>query len=202
MALERFIVTTSVIAETLGKTEQWVNQLARDGILVKQSAGRWDLVENLKLYVAFLESGARETENVEMKKLRAEADYKRHQADTAELELAELKGETHRSEDVEAMTAMLIMTVRSMLLALPGKLAVNAASSASPAEASAVIKAAVNEVLEELSGYRYNPDEYSRLVRERKGWKVHSGNEGHGDRGKPKSGGRPGKGKAPEGKGK
>ena len=37
-------------------------------------------------------------------------------------------------------------------------------------EASALIRAECNKVLEELAGYKYDPEAYRRLVRDREGW--------------------------------
>ena len=57
-----------------------------------------------------------------------------------------------------------------MLMALPGRLAVDTAAAATAAEASEIIRAEVYKVLEELAGYKYDPDEYARRVRDREGW--------------------------------
>ena len=56
-------------------------------------------------------------------------------AEMAKLELMELQGSMHRSEDVRAMTEDLVYTMRSALLSLPGRLARDAAEAASAAEA-------------------------------------------------------------------
>ena len=179
MARPGYVVTTAKLAETIGRTEQRVNQLAREGVLEKQSAGRWDFAQNMKMYIAFLENGrSGETLSLEQQKLQAEVDYKRAQAETAELELAELRGEMHCSSDVGEMTALLVMAVRAAMLALPGRLAVDAAAASTAAEASAIIKAAVNEALEGLSKYEYDPDEYRRRVRERRGWAPYDAESG------------------------
>lgn len=76
----------------------------------------------------------------------------------------------HRSEDVEAVMTDLVYTIRSMLMALPGRLAVDVVSAKTAAEASEVIRAEVYKVLEELAGYKYDPEEYARRVRDREGW--------------------------------
>ena len=61
-------------------------------------------------------------------------------------------------------------SIRSMLVALPGRLAVDVSSAASPAEASEIIRAEVYKILEELAGYKYDPEVYARRVRDREGW--------------------------------
>ena len=94
----------------------------------------------------------------------------------AELELKELKGELHRASDVEAITTDHVLYMRSMLTAMPGKLAVDMANIQTAPEAAERIKQEVYYILNNLSSYRYDPDEYKRRVRERQGW-----NERHGE---------------------
>lgn len=76
----------------------------------------------------------------------------------------------HSAEDVEAMTTDLCLAVRSSLLSMPGRLAVDVAEAQNTAEVSEIIKKAVNEILDDLTRYEYNPEEYRRRVRERQGW--------------------------------
>lgn len=76
----------------------------------------------------------------------------------------------HSAEDVEAMTTDLCLAVRSSLLSMPGQLAIDIKEAQSTAEVSDIIKNAVNDILEELSRYEYDPKEYRRRVRERQGW--------------------------------
>ena len=107
---------------------------------------------------------------VELRKNEADADLKRAKADMAELQLKELRGEMHRSEDVEAAFEDFGMSVRSILLSLPGRLAVNCANAANAAEVSDIIKKEVNDSLNELKEYKYDPTFYAKRVREREGW--------------------------------
>jgi hypothetical protein len=111
--------------------------------------------------------------NIETKKrsLEAEADLKRSKADMAALQLKELEGKMHRSEDVEAVMTDLVFTIRSTFMALPGRLAVDVVAAESAAEASEIIRAEVYRALEELAGYKYDPEEYARRVRDREGWR-------------------------------
>lgn len=76
----------------------------------------------------------------------------------------------HSAEDVEEMTTDLVMTVRSYLLALPGKLAIELVPMVKEIEIADAIKREVYDILEDLSQYEYNPEEYRKRVRERQGW--------------------------------
>ena len=93
------------------------------------------------------------------------------------LQLNELEGKMHRSEDVEAVMTDLVYAIRSMLIALPGRLAVDVSSTTSAQEASEVIKKEVYKILDELSEYKYNPEEYAKRVREREGWTIRANDE-------------------------
>ncbi len=115
--------------------------------------------------------------DAEKRKAQAEADLKRSKADIAMLQLNELEGKMHRSDDVEAVMTDLVYAIRSMLIALPGRLAVDVSTTTSAQEASEVIKREVYKILNELSEYKYNPEEYARRVREREGWTVHADDE-------------------------
>ena len=76
----------------------------------------------------------------------------------------------HRSEDVAAMTEDLIYTIRGMLVALPGRLAVDVASVDTPAEAAELLRREIFKVMAELANYRYDPKKYEERVRERRDW--------------------------------
>ena len=86
------------------------------------------------------------------------------------MERDELRGKMHRSEDVEAMTSDLVFSIRAMMLALPGRLAIDLADMDKPAEVSERIKGEVYKILEELSKYEYSAEAYRARVRERQGW--------------------------------
>ena len=76
----------------------------------------------------------------------------------------------HRSEDVEALTNDLVYTARSMIMALPGRLAMDVVQAGSANEASALIRTECYKILDELAGYQYDPEAYRRRVRDREGW--------------------------------
>ena len=83
----------------------------------------------------------------------------------------------HRSEDVEAMTTDLCLAIRSTLLALPGRLATDLADIDDPAQVSTRIKEEVTDILEELSGYRYDEKKYQERVQERRGTETNNEEE-------------------------
>ena len=174
------IISGQDVAKLFGCSARYVRQLREDGIISGAGVdGKYDLVETVQKYVAHLQDKAkaktkkREKDNPELEKdkLAAEVRMKESKAEMAEQELKELKGELHRAEDVEAITTDHVLYFRSMLMALPGKLAVDLAGTHTAAEQAARVKQEINFVLENLADYKYDPDEYAKRVRERQGWK-------------------------------
>ena len=174
------------LASLFGLTGQWINQLTRDGVLKKRDtpAGkRYNVVESTRSYVQYLRDKAAGRgekgipESKELEKFEAEVRIKQAKAQIAELEAQELQGIMHRSEDVAALTEDLLYTVRDSLLALPGRLAVDAAGTATAAEAAEIIKREVYLVMGELSSYTYDPKKYAERVRERMDWQAEHGGE-------------------------
>ena len=105
------------------------------------------------------------------RKTKADADWKAARAAIAKLELEELNANVHRSEDVAEAFEDFAMTVRAAFLALPGRLAVDTANAQTAMETSALIQEVVNDTLNTLSGYQYDPEFYKKKVREREGWR-------------------------------
>lgn len=170
---------SDIIAKLFGVTDRRVQQLAKEGVIpaAQTRPYKFDLLPTVQAYIKHLSEKANgkeqknaDTVQAEADKLRAEADLKQSKAKIAELQLKELEGKMHRSEDVEAMTNDLVHTIRSMIMALPGRLAMDVVQTTSANEASAVIRSECSKILNELAGYQYDPEAYQRRVRDREGW--------------------------------
>ena len=171
--------SSAIIAKLFGVTERRVQQMAKDGIIpaAQQRPYKFDLLPTVQSYIKHLsdkangkEQKSTDTVQAEADKLRAEADLKQSKAKIADMQLKELEGKMHRSEDVEAMTNDLVYTVRSMIMALPGRLAMDVVQLTNANEASALIRSECYKILNELAGYKYDPEAYQRRVRDREGW--------------------------------
>ena len=171
--------STEIMAKLFELDPRRVQQLAKEGILpaASQRPYKFDLLPTVKAYIRYLrdrangkEAKTADTVKAEADKLRAEADLKQSKAKIAELQIKELEGKMHRSEDVEAMTNDLVYTARSMIMALPGRLAMDVVQAGSANEASALIRTECYKILNELAGYQYDPEAYRRRVRDREGW--------------------------------
>ena len=155
------LVDSKTIAALFELTPRRIQQLTKEGIITatkEGNANRYDLLPTIQKYIRYLTAKAN---GREPSKKDAEIEGRR---------LKELEGTMHRSEDVEAVMTDLVYSIRSMLVALPGRLAVDVSSAATAAEASDIIRAEVYKILEELAGYKYDPEVYARRVRDREGW--------------------------------
>ena len=170
-------VPTRKLASWLDLTDNRIRQLEDEGYLTSKTESgkkKFELKESVRIYIEYLkrhkENPMLEAMDDEARKLKAEADLKEAKAAIEQMKKAELEATMHRSDDVEAITTDLVMAVRAELLALPGMLAVDVASAQSASEAAGFIKKAVNEILNSLKDYSYNPEEYKKMVREREKW--------------------------------
>lgn len=162
MSRNNYIVTTKELAETIGKTERRVNQLAAEGVLKKLTSGKWDFVNNMEMYIKHLESKCIIDEaDLEKQKLQADVDYKRHKADMIKLEFEELERNMHRSEDVERFVGELINAYRSQLLSLPGLLAPELVGMDSVSEISEIIKKEAVNMLNTIADSEYDNEKQS-----------------------------------------
>ncbi len=177
-------VKTADLCAMTGKSNQWIGQLTAQGILNKETTAHgpmYELRKSFKDYCDMLTERAPErdedAEATERKRMEAESKIKQAKAVIAVMEASELQGKMHRSEDVADLVSDLIYAIRGMLIALPGRLAVDVAASEDAAEAAIIIRDEVHKLMEELSKYKYDPRKYEEKVRERKAWETLDGDE-------------------------
>ena len=157
---------TDVIARLFDKSTRRIQQLTQDGVLPTEqtpNGRRYDLLPTIKRYISYLEARAEKQQPQSMTqkleaKLDAEIKYKKAKADKAKLELDELKGQMHRAGDIEKLTNELVFSVRSMLLALPGRVAMDLAGINKPVEVSQYMARHVEALLNQLAQHEYYPE--------------------------------------------
>ena len=153
-------ISTTELAAILGVTARRVQQMAQDGTIVPVRRG----------YFLSKPQISEAEQKLETAKRQSEAQLKLSKAQLAKMEVEELKGKLHRSEDVEGFTEDLIYTIRAALLSLPGRLSVDVTAAQSPAEAAEIIRKEVHKVMRELAAYHYDPEKYAEKVNERRDW--------------------------------
>lgn len=186
MAENQNLQPTQVIAKIFGVSTRRIEQLKTEGIIQGQGKPtRYDLLPTIQAYIRYLSDKANGREKkersaeLEEAKLQAEVNIKTAKAEAAQMELDELRGKLHRAEDVEAIMTDHALFLRSMLMAMPGKLAVDLAGDHTAAEQAERVKKEVYYILNQSADYRYDPTEYKKRVMERQGWEHH--NEHRGD---------------------
>lgn len=164
-------VTAGELALVLGLKRSTITTLYSDKVLTRDGQ-MYPLCENVQRYLQYKVRRAKPSDKAaaEAEKAVADAKYKKAKAEIMELEAAELKGRMHRSEDVEALTSDLIYTIRSVMLALPGRLAVDVAACDNPAEVAQIIRREILSAMEGLGEYSYSPARYAERVRDRRRW--------------------------------
>lgn len=167
-------VTPTELACVLGITARRIRQLSEDGQLIKSSSGKFNLADSVQRYQTIFSKANNQPNDEEKeqdkKRISAEVSLKQSKAIKAGLEVEELRGKLHRSEDVANMTEDLIFTLRSHLIALPGRIAVDVAEAANAAEAAEIIRKETHLMMEDMMRYRYDPGKYAERVRERQRW--------------------------------
>lgn len=168
---------TDFLANYFGISTRRVQQLANEGIIPhskEKGTYYFDPPIAIKKYITYLQDclqkRTRNTEEQEKQKLDAEIRLKEAKASFAELELNELKGKMHRAEDVEGLIEDLAATIKGMIVALPGRLAMDIVGLKTAADVSERIEKDCLEILNELSEYEYDSEYFKQKVQEREGW--------------------------------
>ena len=179
------LLSTKEIAKLFKRDESSIQKLAKKNILPfveKTKDGyQFDLPKTMIAYIYYLqdiiERRPKSTEEQEAQRLAAEIKLKEAKADIAQLDLQELKAQLLRAEDVQAFIEDLAAATKSLLMGLPGRLAMDLASANEAAERSAIIEEAIFEVLNQLTEYEFSVDYYKERVAERRGRSISNGEE-------------------------
>lgn len=145
------LYSTSFMARLFMVTERRVQQLTKEKVLPQVARGKYDIVPTIQAYVRYLNERIRSGDDADLQRERALLT--KAQREKAELELAALKGEMHRGEDVMAVWTENVANCRARLLAIPAKSAPSLFAARSVGEIQEQLKAAVYEALDELSEY-------------------------------------------------
>ena len=176
MATDGF-VTSAELARVLDITGTRIRQLVRDGVLkaskTPSGALRYELIPSIHKYVGFLREAAEkkgktdDVKAIELETAKANNRLKQAKAKRAEMELAEIEGKMHRSEDVRDVMTDLVFAVRGAMLSIPGRVAMDCAATDNAAEVARIIRETVDEQLTDLTRYEYNAARFAEKVRER-----------------------------------
>lgn len=133
-------------------TERNVRLLRDKGVLTEYKPGLYDLPTVTVQYINFLRQKNPEAEDkVDYNTERAK--LVRAKRESQELELQVRKNEIHTTEDVEKALTDMLVNFRTKLMAIPAKLSPIMAKKKDQTEIFKLLKAAIDETLEELSDF-------------------------------------------------
>jgi phage terminase Nu1 subunit (DNA packaging protein) len=146
-------LATNQLAELLGLSARRIQQLAEEGVIIKAGRGRYKAAESIQNYIRFLQEKERSANEGEADYFKERALHEKAKREMAEIELAVIKGEIHRSEDVKVVMNDMIAAFRSKVLALPTKLAPQLAGKTEIPIVKELLNREIREALTELAEY-------------------------------------------------
>ncbi len=151
----------SIVAEMLGLTEKRVKQLTDEGVLKEVVSGHYKLAESIQAYITYLQnklSDRDETSDYNTEK----AKLTKAKREKEEAELALMRGELHRSADVEFVVGTMIVSFRAKMLTVPNKALPEIKAAADDNEILSILKHYITDALLELSEFdihKYDDEE-------------------------------------------
>lgn len=147
--MSKTLYTAKIIAKYLDLTPRRVNQMKAEGVIQEAASGLFDLQRTVRDYIRYCKGGTGEVNLNEEK-----AKLTRAKRERAEMENRKQRGELHEAAEIKAAITAEHMNMRTRLLALPAKLSPSLASmQGDQAAIFDALKAALDEVLEQLSDY-------------------------------------------------
>ena len=137
-------VDLQTLADLLMLDPRRIQQLAKEGVVVKAARGEYELVPSIQGYINSLkESGNQEIfeQKTRLTKARAERE---------EFTVKKLQGELVGKNDVIENWSLMIANCRSLILAIPNKIAARVRSTKTDAEAQKIIQNELWQALREL----------------------------------------------------
>lgn len=152
---ERTIVNTKALAKMFNMTERNVRLLVEEGVIARVNHGRYDLIDTVSRYVTFLKMS---NDGLDESKVQESLEYEKwlHEKakrEKAVIELAHLKKEMHKADEVEKVLNHMLASFRSKMLSLPSKAALFLASKDDPKEIEALLERDIYAALAELADY-------------------------------------------------
>lgn len=145
------LYTAKVVADFLDLSERRVRQLRDKGIISEMRPGLYDLRTVTRQYINYLRKDGGPEEMVDYNTERAR--LVRAKRENEELELSLRKREVHRSEEIEKVMSDMLIRFKTRLMAIPAKLSPILSRKKDQTEIFKLIKAAIDEALDELADY-------------------------------------------------
>lgn len=147
------VYTVAAVAKWLDLSERRVRQLRDQKIISEVRPGMFDLKTVTQQYINYLRRDSSDEEstidyNAERAKLV------RAKRESQELELQVRKNELHTTEDIEQVLTDTLIKFKTRLMAIPAKQSPILAKKKDQAEIFKLLKASIDEALEELADFQ------------------------------------------------
>lgn len=150
-------VNSATLEKIIGVKDRRIRQLAEEGTVVRAAKGRYKLLDSVMNYILTLkvaaEAAGAESQEGELDLEEEKALHERVKRHISELKLQTMKGELHKSGDVERVMADMLASVRTKLLAMPAKLAPMLVGRSDAGYIRTAVNKEVLECLNELKDY-------------------------------------------------
>ncbi len=155
-------VNSAALEKIIGVSDRRIRQLAEENIIIRAAKGRYKLMDSITNYILTLkvqmEANNAESVDGEIDLEEEKAIHERVKRHISELKLQTMRGELHKSEDVERVMMDMLASIRAKLLSMPTKLAPMLVSRSEIDFVRNTINREVMEALNELKDY--NPKEF------------------------------------------
>lgn len=141
------LYTSKAVGEWLGITDRQVRNLRDQGVLSEVRPGVFDMKVCVRQYLNF--KIGNKDDQARLVAARAEREETRGKIEKMKME--EAKGNLHRTEDIENGLKTAFANFKDRLEAIPTKYADTMAQLTDPADASDILRKAIQEALVELS---------------------------------------------------
>ncbi len=146
------LYTAAAVAKWLDLSERRVRQLRDDKIITEYRPGLYNLQEVNHQYINYLRKNSPTEEQIDYNTERAK--LVRAKRVNQELELQLRKNEVHTSEDVEQVMTDMLIRFKTRLMSIPAKLSPILSKKKDQTEIFKLLKAGIDEALEELSDFQ------------------------------------------------
>ena len=166
--IEGMVATAGVISNMFGCTTRWVRSLAEEGIIDRLKNGSYELQPTVNKYINHLKLSAEiNADGTDKEEYWTEKTlHEKAKRETAELQLAKMKGTMHKSEDVEEVMIDMLSRVKSKLMSIPSKMAPILGEETDINKIQGLLDDEIYMTLEELSEYSpelFRGEEYIEL---------------------------------------
>ncbi len=155
------LVSSKVLEALFGLKDRSIRDLADKGIIKRDSHGKYLLWESAKSYITFLKvmntgkgnrtEAIQDNEQLNLDEERAQ--HERLKRQITEIKLQLIRGQVHKSEDVERVMTDMFAKFKSKLTALPAKMA-RKLEGKKRIDIQAILKKEIENALRELADYK------------------------------------------------